>query len=112
VRPMSLAMTGALAQGWLENLRFDAAVLGASGIEASSGASTTEVAEAAVKAEVLRRSRRRILVAHAEKWGRPSALRFAPWGAFTDFVTDRVLSRDDRVELGRARVRVHTVSAR
>src|SRR5580692_11729807 len=96
VRPMSLAMTGALAQGWLQNLRFDAAVVGASGLDASAGASTTEVAEAAVKTEVLRRSRRRILVAHGEKWGRPSALRFAPWDAFTDFVTDRTLSHDER----------------
>ena len=106
---MSLAMTGALAQRWLENLRFDAAVLGASGLDGAGGASTTEVAEAAVKTEVLRRSRRRILVAHAEKWGRPSALRFAPWGAFTDFVTDRVLSSADRTELNAARVRVHAV---
>ena len=112
VRPMSLAMTGALAQGWLQNLRFDAAVMGASGLDASAGASTTEVAEAAVKTEVLRRSRRRILVTHAEKWGRPSALRFAPWDAFTDFVTDRVLSRDDRAGLNRARVRVHTPPSR
>jgi DeoR/GlpR family transcriptional regulator of sugar metabolism len=86
--------------------------VGASGLDASAGASTTEVAEAAVKAEVLRRSRRRILVAHAEKWGRPSALRFAPWDAFTDFVTDRALSRDDRAHLNRARVRVHTPSSR
>ncbi len=112
VRPMSLAMTGALALGWLENLRFDAGVLGASGIDASAGASTTEVAEAAVKTEVLRRSRRRILVAHAEKWGRPSALRFAPWGAFTDFVTDRALTRDERAPLGAARVGLHLVPSR
>ncbi len=112
VRPMSLAMTGALAQGWLENLRFDAAVLGASGLDAAAGASTTEVAEAAVKTEALRRSRRRILVAHAEKWGRPSALRFAPWGAFTDLVTDRALSRDERAPLSAARVSLHVVSAR
>ena len=112
VRPMSLAMTGALAQCWLENLRFDAAVVGASGLDGSAGASTTEVAEAAVKAEVLRRSRRRILVAHAEKWGRPSALRFAPWESFTDFVTDRAFSREERTALIRARVRVHSVPSR
>jgi DeoR/GlpR family transcriptional regulator of sugar metabolism len=112
VRPMSLAMTGALAQSWLENLRFDAAVVGASGLDVSSGASTTEVAEAAVKTEVLRRSRRRILVADAEKWGRPSALCFAPWKAFTDFVTDRILSRNERVAVSGAGVIVHTIPTR
>jgi len=112
VRPISLALTGGLAQGWLNNLRFDAAVVGASGLEAASGASTTEVAEAAVKAEALRRARRRILVAHSGKWGRPSALRFAPWSAFTDVVTDRALSRDERAALGAAQVRVHIVSSK
>jgi DeoR/GlpR family transcriptional regulator of sugar metabolism len=112
VRPMSLALTGGLAQSWLENLRFDVAVVGASGLEGASGASTTEVAEAAVKAEALRRARRRILVAHAEKWGRPAALRFAPWSAFTDVVTDRALSRDERAALNAAQVRVHAVPSR
>jgi DeoR/GlpR family transcriptional regulator of sugar metabolism len=112
VRPISLAMTGALAQSWLENLRFDAAVVGASGLDGASGASTTEVGEAAVKTEVLRRSRRRILVAHAEKWNHPSALRFAPWEAFTDFVTDRVLSREERIALSAARVHLHAISPR
>ena len=43
-RPVSLALTGALAQSWLENLRFDAVVVGASGLDPSAGASTTEVA--------------------------------------------------------------------
>jgi len=112
VRRVSLAMTGALAQSWLENLRFDAAVVGASGLDADSGASTTEVAEAAVKTEALKRARRRVLVAHAEKWGRPSSLRFAPWGAFTDFVTDAVLSRDEKMALSAAQVRLHVVSNR
>ncbi|HEY1794160.1 MAG TPA: DeoR/GlpR family DNA-binding transcription regulator [Opitutaceae bacterium] len=107
VRPVSLALTGALAQGWLDNLRFDAAVVGASGLDAASGASTTEVSEAAVKAEALRRATRRILVAHSEKWGRPAALRFAPWDAFSDLVTDRPLGREERAALQKAGVRVH-----
>ncbi len=110
VRPISLALTGGLAQSWLGNLRFDAAVIGASGLEAASGASTTEVAEAAVKAEALRRARRRLLVAHSGQWGRPAALCFAPWSAFTDVVTDRAPSRDERAALSAAQVRVHLVS--
>ena len=65
-----------------------------------------------MKAEALRRSRRRILVVHAEKWGRPAAVRFAPWGTFTDVVTDRVLSRDERAALAAAHVRIHTAPSR
>jgi DeoR family fructose operon transcriptional repressor len=109
VRPMSLALTGGLAQRWLENLRFDVAILGASGLDAA-GASTTEVAEAAVKTEAIRRARRSLLVAHSEKWRRPSALRFAPWQAFADFVTDSALSREERAALGAAHVRAHVPS--
>jgi DeoR/GlpR family transcriptional regulator of sugar metabolism len=111
VRPISLALTGGLAQRWLENLRFDVAIVGASGLD-PAGASTTEVAESAVKTEAVRRARRCILVAHAEKWRRPSALRFAPWSAFSDFVSDRPLSREERAALGAPHLRVHFLSKR
>lgn len=107
VRPLGLSLTGGLAQHWLQNLRFDAAVLGASGLDPSDGASTTEPSEAALKTEALRRSARRVLVAHGEKWGRPSALRFAPWSAFTDLVTDHPFSRAERLALGQTGLRLH-----
>ena len=114
VRPMSLAMTGALAQAWLENLRFDAAVVGASGLDATSGASTTEVSEAAVKTEVLRRSRRRMSSwLTPRKWGRPSALEVRPLGS-----VHRLRHRPDpqprgsAFQLGAAKVHFHAVSSR
>jgi DeoR family fructose operon transcriptional repressor len=112
VRRLSLALTGGLAQSWLDNLHFDAAVMGASGLEAEGGASTTEVAEAAVKTAAMRRARRRLLVAHGEKWNRPASLCFAPWNAFTDFVTDRLLSREERRMLQAAGVGVHVLPSR
>lgn len=112
VRPLSLALTGSLAQHWLENLRFDAAIVGASGIDPAGGASTTETAEAALKAEVLRRSNRRILVFQADKWNRPAALRFAPWAAFSDLVTDHALSRAERLALSRDGLRLHAPVSR
>jgi DeoR/GlpR family transcriptional regulator of sugar metabolism len=111
VRPLSLALTGSLAQHWLQNLRFDTAVIGASGLDLHEGASTTEAAEAGVKTEALRRASRRILVAHAEKWSQPAAIRFAPWSTFTDLVTDHTLSRVERVTLGGAGLRIHSPSS-
>lgn len=112
VRPLSLALTGALAQHWLENLRFDVAVIGASGLDPVAGASTTETAEAAVKTEALRRSTRRILVATGEKWGRPAALCFAPWQSFSDLVTDHLFTRAERLALSRAGLRLHAPASR
>lgn len=111
-RPLSLALTGALTQHWLQNLRFDVAVIGASGLDPADGAFTTESTEAAVKSEVLRRSTRRILVATGEKWARPAALRFAPWESFSDLVTDYPFSRAERLALSRAGLRLHASLSR
>lgn len=110
VRTVSLALVGAFALSWLERLRFDATVVGASGLDAEHGAATTELAEAAIKAEALKRARLRILVAHSEKWSRPAALRFAPWSAFHHFVTDRAPPRHDTAALAAAGVEVHLLS--
>ena len=112
VRGPSLAMTGALALSWLESLRFDASVIGASGLELSGGASTTEIAEAGSKTEALRRGRLRILVAQSDKWDRPAAFRFSGWNAFHHFVTDRVLNRSERQTLGTAGLRIHIVTSK
>ena len=81
-RKVSMALTGGFTQPWLADLRFDAAVFGASGLDLANGAYTSEIHEAAIKGEVLRRSTNRVLVADAEKWSRPTAVRFAPWNAF------------------------------
>jgi len=108
VRATTLALTGALGLAWLGHLRFDAAVLGASGLTAREGAFTTELQEAALKAEVLRRARFRLLVAHAEKWNQATAIHFAPWSAFSALLTDRQLTSAERRAVGPA-VRVHHV---
>jgi DeoR family fructose operon transcriptional repressor len=93
-RKSSLALTGGFAQAWLADVRFDAAVFGASGLDLTNGVYTSEIHEAAVKMEALRRSTLRVLVADADKWNRPTAVRFAPWNAFTWLVTNQDLPRE------------------
>lgn len=112
VRKISLALTGSFAQSWMEQLRFDAAVIGASGLDQESGVFTTELSEASVKVEALRRARLRILVAHGEKWGHPAAVQFAPWTAFHHLVTDRAPLRTDRAALTSANVNVIIVPSK
>ncbi len=106
VRPLSRALVGGPALAWLEHLRFDVALVGASGLEAA-GPSTTELLEAAVKRAVLGRSRRAVLLADATKWAEPAAVRFAGWRGFSDFVTDRRPDRAARTALARHGVRIH-----
>jgi len=107
VRKTSLALTGALMQPWMTGLHFDAAIIGTAGVELSTGAYTSEMNEAAIKSEALRRSNLRVLVADSEKWNRPSAVHFAPWSAFSAFVTNFEMVPDARRLLAGESVSVH-----
>lgn len=93
IRPVSLALIGGLALDWLKPLRFEVAVIGASGIDPVEGPSTTELSEAAVKQLACDRANKRILVAHSAKWGEPAAITFAGWDRFNLFVTDGRIPR-------------------
>lgn len=107
MRKVSLALTGSLAQSWLSHLRFDAAVIGASGLDLATGAYTTELHEGAIKTEALRRAGLRMLVADAEKWDKPTAVHFAPWSAFSALVTNAELPREARLKLASSNVTYH-----
>jgi DeoR/GlpR family transcriptional regulator of sugar metabolism len=107
VRPISRALVGGLAMDWLGNLRFDFAVIGASGLDLTDGASTTELMEATVKQAALARSRRAILVADATKWGRPASVSFAPWSDLDDWVTDHRPTRPESTRLTAQGVTLH-----
>jgi DeoR/GlpR family transcriptional regulator of sugar metabolism len=86
LRGVTSALVGGLALSWLEHLRADIAFLGASGLD-DEGPSTTELNEGAVKQALVRRARRRILVADAAKWNRPAAVRFCAWSALDVWIT-------------------------
>lgn len=109
VRPVSLALVGGLALDWLRSLRFDVAVVAASGLDAKDGASTTELSEAGVKQAACARATRRVLVSHAAKWNKPAAVAFAGWDAFQVFVTDAKLTAAEKAHLRRAGVVVKHV---
>lgn len=104
VRAVSLALVGGLALDWLRGLRFDVAVLAASGLDAKEGASTTELSEAAVKQMAAARATKRVLVSHAAKWNKPAAVAFAGWEQFQLFVTDARLTAPEKAHLRRAGV--------
>ncbi|MFA6288915.1 MAG: DeoR/GlpR family DNA-binding transcription regulator [Opitutaceae bacterium] len=108
VRKVSLALTGALAQVWMERLRFDAVVLSASGLDVNDGLFTTEIHEAAIKTEILRRSSYRLLVADSDKWSHTATVHFAPWNALSAVVTNRKLQPDECRKLQAAGVAIHS----
>lgn len=110
MREISRALVGSLAMDWLSHLRFDLVFVGASALDATDGASTTELLEAAIKREVIARSRRAILLADHTKWMQRAPIGFAAWIAFSDFVTDQMPAPAIRAALKRHRVKLHVVA--
>lgn len=88
VRPISQALIGDLALGWMKHLRFDYGIIGASALDIDSGVLTTELSEASVKSQILERSNTVILAADSSKVEQQAAVRFATWDAFDQWFTD------------------------
>lgn len=107
LRKVSGALTGGSALGALASIHADIAFLGASGLEAGRGASTTELSEAEMKKAFLARSSRKILLVDREKWQRPSSILFAAWGEFREWVTDRPPPDVGLRAVRRAGVKIH-----
>jgi DeoR/GlpR family transcriptional regulator of sugar metabolism len=59
----------------------------ASGLS-GDGASTTEVSEAAMKQELLKRAAHTVLLADARKWNRAATVQFAAWSELEIWISD------------------------
>ncbi|HWL07611.1 MAG TPA: DeoR/GlpR family DNA-binding transcription regulator, partial [Planctomicrobium sp.] len=94
-RPVSQALVGGLAFSWLNHLRCDMAIIGASGLD-DTGASTTELSEAGLKQLIIERSQQAIIVADHRKWEKPAAVQFAPWNQVHSLITDETPSHSFR----------------
>jgi DeoR/GlpR family transcriptional regulator of sugar metabolism len=109
VRAISQALTGGATLDWMDRLQVDIAFLGASGIDAAEGPSTTELSEAGVKGRMLACAKRVVLLVDASKWTQPAAIRYAGWAQIHDIVTDHVLTRAERAALAKSGTRLHVV---
>jgi len=89
LRGISSALVGSFALSWLDSLRADWALIGASGLHLTEGVSTTELNEAAIKRQFLARATKKVLLADSLKWSKPAAIRFAEWNQFDDWITNR-----------------------
>jgi DeoR family fructose operon transcriptional repressor len=92
VRGRTLATVDHWAMRMLGDLVIDLAFLGANGISREHGLTTPDPAVAAIKAEVVARSRRRVFVGLHTKFGASSFCRFAQLSDFEVLVTDTGLS--------------------
>ncbi len=95
MRGRTLATVDHWALRMLRDVVIDLAFLGANGISREHGLTTPDPAVAAVKSEVINRSRRRIFVGLHTKFGVTSFCRFADVGDFELLVTDTGLSTNE-----------------
>jgi DeoR family fructose operon transcriptional repressor len=112
VRAVSGATVGALALSWLQSLRADWCFLGASGLSATEGASTTELSEAAMKQEMLRRAKHKVLLADGKKWNTPATVLFASWDNFDTWITGTDISENDARAVQKQGLRVIRTSTK
>lgn len=96
---------GALALSWLENLRFDFAFLGASGVR-PSGPHTTEMTEASMKRAAVQAADTGVLLADASKWEHSAPVRFCKWASLDHWVVDASAPRNALRSVRAAGVRV------
>ena len=88
VRGITSAAVGASTIEQLDRLRPDIAFIGTNGVSAAFGLSTPEEREAAVKAAMIRRSRRTVVLADSSKLDEEALYRFAELRDLDTLVSD------------------------
>lgn len=88
VRGRTLAAVGTWALRELAEIRVDVAFLGTNGLSVEQGLTTPDLAEAAVKAALVRAGRRTVVLADHTKLGREDFAQVAPLSAIDTLVTD------------------------
>ncbi|GAA1890413.1 DeoR/GlpR family DNA-binding transcription regulator [Streptomyces durmitorensis] len=108
-RPGELALTGPLTEASLAALRFDTAVIGCCGLNATHGLTAYDLDDAAVKRAAIASARRVIAVADAPKLSRTALAFVAPAAALHAVVTDEAAAQDETDALSAAGVTVRKV---
>jgi DeoR/GlpR family transcriptional regulator of sugar metabolism len=87
LRKVSGALVGGPALNAFANLKFDFALIGATGLN-PEGCWTTEFTETEIKKSIITRARRRIVLADQSKWQAPGTVLFSAWENINDWVVD------------------------
>jgi DeoR/GlpR family transcriptional regulator of sugar metabolism len=89
LRKVSGALVGGAALNAFANLRFDFALIGATGLN-PEGCWTTEFTENEIKKSIIARAKSRIILADQSKWQAPGTVRFSRWDDINHWVVDRL----------------------
>jgi len=87
-RPGELALTGPLTLASLASLRFDTAIIGCCGLDATNGLTAYDLDDAAVKQAAIASARRVIAVTEGTKLSRTALAFVAPASSLHAVITD------------------------
>ncbi|WP_067543404.1 DeoR/GlpR family DNA-binding transcription regulator [Nocardia crassostreae] len=108
-RRESYELHGPLAERSLAELRVDTLILGVNALSVEGGAQCTHLGEAGVNAEMVRRSRRVIVVATSDKLGGSALARICPIDQLHVLVTDTDANPDVLAEIRDAGMHIEQV---
>lgn len=91
IRPITLSAVGELAISAMENFHADVAFLGTNGVDLTTGFTTPDSDEAAIKRKMAAHSREVIVIADHTKFGRICASRFARCEDVDRIITDMAI---------------------
>lgn len=106
VRDGSPDLAGQETEAALRQVRADLAFLGSDGVDPQRGAFAADEPVARVAALMARRARRVMVVADADKLGRPAKARFARIGELDELITDRRADRGLVAAMRRRKLKV------
>lgn len=109
LRENSFSLVGPLAEETLGRLSADIFFLAVDGIDVNYGPTTPNLLEAKVNREMIKISRRTVLVADSSKFGRRSLSQIAPLSAIHEVITDSKIPKADLNELSDAGIKVTAV---
>lgn len=97
---VTMATSGLWAVSALGSIKFDVALLGTSGFQSHSGPSVKTFPDAQVKQEVLKNSRRSIVLADSSKFAANAVVQYAQWKEIDALVTDADAPSDVLEQIG------------
>ena len=97
----TLATSGMVATQALEIIKADIAFLGASGFQLASGPSAKDFCDVQIKKDMIRNSRRRIILADSTKLTTDTFIRFADWSEVDVLITDSGVSPEVAEQLSK-----------
>ncbi len=97
---VTMATSGLWAVSALGSIKFDVALLGTSGFQSHSGPSVKTFPDAQVKQEVLKNSRKNIVLADSSKFAANAVVQYAQWKEIDALVTDTDAPADAVEQIG------------